>query len=102
MKTIWKFPLAAQLTVIEVPAGSQFLHAGMQAKVPGPAPLGETPTLWYLVDPAEPKEQKSIVILGTGDHLHARDGSLEHLGTVLTSGGGALVWHIFENKAGGG
>lgn len=102
MKTIWKFPLAGPLSVVEVPAGAQLLHVGMQAKVPGPSPLGETPTLWYLVDPAEPKESKTIVVVGTGDQLHARDGSLEHLGTVLTSGGGALVWHIFENKRAGG
>lgn len=98
MKTIWKYPLVSGASIIEVPAGAQFLHADMQATVPGASPIGATPTLWYLVDPAQPKERKTIVIVGTGDQLHAREGTLEHLGTVLTPDGGTYVWHIFENR----
>lgn len=99
MKTVWKYPIAGgRVTVIEVPQGAQLLHVAMQAKVPGSPAIGETPTLWYLVDPAEPKEKKTIVVVGTGDQLHARDGSLEHLGSVLTSDGGGYVWHLFENR----
>lgn len=84
---IWKYPIAtARVSVLKIPEGAQFLHVAMQ---------GGTITLWYMVDPQAVKVERSVVVVGTGEGIHSREGSLQHLGTVLTADED-FVWHVFE------
>lgn len=83
MKTIWKFPLSIQdAQSILVPSGGEILSVQIQ---------DSQVCLWIAVNPANPKEQHTIEIFGTG---HGMDESeREYIGTVQD---GRLVWHIFE------
>lgn len=74
------------MSVLNVPEGAQLLHVAMQR---------ETITLWFMVDPQAVKVERSVVVVGTGEGIHSREGSLQHLGTVLTADD-EFVWHVFE------
>lgn len=85
MNTIWKFAINHNdKTVIELPQGSKFLSAQMQHGLP---------CLWFQVDPEAIKEERAIIIYGTGHEIFAPDHK-QYLGTVQEMGG-ALVWHIY-------
>lgn len=88
MITVWKYPLRANVSEIELPEGAQILHVHGQQNIP---------TLWALVDPAEPAETHRIVALATGEQFHGERESLSYIGTVHQFGGD-LVWHIFREK----
>lgn len=84
-KTIWKFRLEVTDTqTVEMPIGAKILDAQMQH--------GEL-MLWALVDPAAPKEPRSIIIHGTG---HPVGNIGEHIATFQMNGG-SLVFHAFES-----
>lgn len=85
MKTIWKFPLAVQdRQDIQVPEGASFLSVKTQ---------NGSLCLWAIVDPSQPKQRRTIEILGTGHKLD--ESEREYIGTAIMADG-ALVWHIFE------
>lgn len=86
MKTIWKFPLrVADRQMVTMPKGARILSAGAQ---------GETPVLWAVVDPAAEKEQRPILIRGTGHPANGCEDA-RFIGTIFMLGG-AIVFHVFE------
>lgn len=85
-KTIWKFPLrVADTQQVSVPRGAQILSAQVQHGAL---------CLWALVEPDEPREDRTIVIVGTGNQAPIMT-RLRHIGTAQMAGG-SLVWHVFE------
>ena len=83
MLTIWKFPVPlGDYPTIEMPKGAQVLHFDMQNRL----------TIWALVDPSAPKEERHFRLAGTGHPINS-DGFLIHLGTCFQ---GPFVWHLFE------
>jgi hypothetical protein len=84
VKTIWKYPLAPEVT-LEMPLGAKVLCVHLQhADV----------CLWALVDSSETRREKRyFAAFGTGHELPLDPG--EYIGTVLDS---LLVFHIFEVK----
>lgn len=82
---IWKFPLIPSRTAneIEMPRGSEILCAGQQ---------GDTPMIWAIVDPEEPKEIRRLHIVGTGHTFEDEDKM--YVGTAFC---GPFVWHVFED-----
>ncbi len=82
-KAIWKFAveLAGNPTV-RMPAGAQPLHFSTQ---------DGQPTLWALVAPGNPIEDRHFRLFGTG-HSVEEEG-LAYIGTCFH---GPFVWHLFE------
>lgn len=90
--TIWKFAICQHPAPgewpIDIPAGTQLLHAGMQ---------GDTLCVWGICQPNEPKRRRRFAILGTGQEVNEVwlfDDN--HLGTVHD---GDYVWHVFDAGA---
>jgi len=86
MKTIWKYdlPLAAYRITHKMPKGAQILNIQTQhGKV----------ALWVSVDDARPLEDRTFVVVGTGQSVP--EGDLKHLGTTQHEYG-FLVLHWFE------
>jgi len=87
-RTIWKFPLSQHLNPnsFPMPKGAEILTVQMQ---------GAVPTIWAVVNPAEPRDFWKTVyfqVIGTGwgfDTRHKR----KYIGTVQD---GPLVWHVFQ------
>lgn len=83
MKTVWKFELPVQDDVtVSMPQGAivldvQSAHAGML-------------TLWAIVHPDEPTEDRAFHVRGTGHPL----GEVGQY--VATVSDGPFVWHVFE------
>ncbi len=67
---------------VEMPKGAELLHVAEQ--FPGLL-------LWARVLPSEPREQRVILIRGTGHPIWSQP----YVGTVV-SAVGALVWHVFD------
>jgi len=89
---IHKYPLAIVTEqLLFLPADAELLSAQMQ---------GDALSLWALVDPSQPPEARKIRVYGTG-HLVEDTDDLHYIGTtqMQISGGGALVWHVFEVMA---
>lgn len=87
MSTVWKFPIGyPDRLSLEVPRGAKFIHFDMQ---------GRTPTVWALVEPNSPLEQRQLRMVGTGHHFP--DGEDSHIGSCIDASTG-LVWHLFEEK----
>jgi len=86
VKTIWKFPIPMQETVVlTMPAGAQALDVQLQ---------GDVPMLWALVEADAPRERRRFFIAGTGRVM--RDEAGAHLGTWQQDG---YVWHLFDGGA---
>lgn len=83
MKTIWKFEVTDEPIVM--PERAQILKVGYQFV---------TLCLWALVDPAKPKQQRRIVVLGTG--FEREDAEMEGLTYIDTVFDGSFVWHVFD------
>lgn len=82
--TIHKVTLDQRRMVYEMPRGARFLSAGCQ---------GPNVVLWYLCDPAEPIEERRILVLGTG-HVAPDDiADWTFVSTVQYTDG--LVFHLF-------
>lgn len=84
-RTIWKellFPVECQ--DIWVPCGAEILCAREQ--------FGKV-CVWFRCDPTQPKEQRSIAIVGTGYPAPADEG--RYIDTVSLDGG-SLIFHVFE------
>ena len=89
MKTIWKFAIPlGDLVSIAMPRGAKIIHVANQFGMP---------TIWALVDPAEPWVTREFRFAGTGHLIH--DHHLgKHAGSFFMEGG-SLVLHIFETQA---
>lgn len=84
--TIWKYSL--QITdrqTVTMPAGAEILDVHEQA--------GGL-QLWAVVDPDAEREQRVIEIVGTGGLMP--DGPYRRYLATVQTGGGLLVWHVFE------
>lgn len=86
MKTIWKYQLELKAhQEISLPIRAKILCAQLQYG---------TPTLWCEVDSNAEKENRQIIMVGTGDFVPAS--TIGYIGTVqLVSNG--LVFHFYEN-----
>jgi hypothetical protein len=83
IKTIWKFPLAVTQTQgISMPRHAEILCVQAQ---------GVGACIWARVDPTFDKEQRQIVIHGTGHEFEEYPN--RYIGTFQS---GAFVWHVFE------
>jgi hypothetical protein len=87
MKTIWKFPLKAQICQkVAMPEGAEVLTIQVQ---------GRTPCLWAIVDDKAPKVDRHFLTYGTGHRMDiAHD---KYIGTFQLLDGG-LVFHVFETS----
>jgi hypothetical protein len=86
MKTIHKYHLAlAEVQVIEVPQGAQFLTVQMQ---------GERLCVWAIVDTTHQNAHESFVIVGTGALLPDTS-NWQYMETVQQYDG-RFVWHVFR------
>ena len=84
-KTTWKYPLEiTDEQNLMMPEGAEILTAQIQ---------GGTLCLWALVNPAAPKQRRTIEILGTGNP--APDVERKYISTAQMAGG-SLIWHVFE------
>jgi hypothetical protein len=84
MKTIHKFVLDYGTTNISLPLCSEVLTAQMQH---------DAICLWVAVDTDQATCIRTFIVKGTGHALPER--GLRYVSTVQ-EGGGALVWHVFE------
>ena len=83
MREVWKFPVSpADHQQIAMPAGSQALMFDVQ---------DGNPTLWAIVNPAEPLVPFGFRLAGTGHQLGDEVG--RHIGSCFH---GPFVWHLFE------
>lgn len=83
MAAIWKYPLS-DLTnqKIQMPVGAKILSVQVQHS---------TPTIWALVDPSSPTQDRRFRVIGTGWDFDPA--GLIH---VSTWSFGGFVWHLFE------
>jgi hypothetical protein len=90
--TIWKFKLSlAERQFVQMPAGARILSAGEQA---------DELYLWAIVDDTTFfRQDRVIVVKGTGHDFRDEDDALSFIGTVQMRGtpGNRLVWHVFES-----
>ncbi len=84
---IWKYTLEwADRQKIEVPKGATVLSVLNQR---------ESLVVYFLVDPAQEKEDKYISIVGTGNPFpYTKLEKNQFIGTASIKGGD-LVWHVF-------
>jgi len=88
MKTIYKWTLAViGKQVLSLPKGTKFLDVQMQ---------GGMPQLWGLCNPENEKEDRTILMFGTGNPVKDEG---EYIGTFQMEEG-ALVFHVFEKANG--
>lgn len=80
--SIWKFPLKVGANVLTMPVGADLLHVHAQ---------NDEPTLWALVDPDAPTEQRLVHVFGTGWHMGIKSEN-KYIGTAHC---GEFVWHVF-------
>jgi len=88
-QAVWKFILEGPgINRVEVPAGAEFLYAGIDNK-------SGSVCVWALVstDPNHVKEEVGIFLAGTGHDLPFR--IQKYIGTATD---GLFFWHIFEIK----
>jgi hypothetical protein len=82
---IWKFPLeVTDWQIVKMPIGAKILDAQVQHGVI---------CLWALCDENAEKENRHIMIFGTGEVIPDDPG--KYIATVQKEGG-KLIWHIFE------
>lgn len=83
MRTIWKFPLLGQRTVLQLPRGAQVLTVAMQEGAP---------CLWAEIpDTRAPTVDFTVRIYGTGHELPPS--WLSHLATFMD---GPFVLHAYR------
>lgn len=87
LRAIWKYPLPRPREAITIPVGARILDLQMQ---------GDVPTLWALVDPEAPIQERRFIGVATGQIFHAEHGQ-DYIGTFQMASG--LVFHLFEVKS---
>ena len=86
MVTVWKYELNADVNVLSLPRGAQFLQAQVQYGMP---------IIWALVDPECEPEERRLLVVGTGEPFQAAMHDIVHRGTFQMDNG-HLVYHVFE------
>lgn len=87
---IWKYELAiTDEQIVEMPKGSALISVADQHGT------GRTLQLWAMVYPGAEREERRILIFGTGHPVPPSLRSTAHIGSVVTQAGG-LVWHVFD------
>jgi hypothetical protein len=82
--TIWKYALKPDsVTVHEIPKGAKPLTVGAD-------PTGRL-SVWFMVDPTQPKEKRAIIMVGTG-HPLPLEAAPDYIGTFVI---GDFVNHVF-------
>ena len=81
---VWKFAIGDPESPISLPRGAEILSVAVQRGVV---------CLWALVDPEQPREDRHLVVAGTGQDVPDERGRF--LGTVLLADGD-LVFHIWD------
>jgi hypothetical protein len=72
---------------IWLPDGAKLLHFGVQ---------NGGFVLWALVDPDRETIERRFRFSGTGHPIDVPADKLSFIGTTITTGGGALAFHLFE------
>jgi hypothetical protein len=92
MMTIWKYELSVGLDTVtlRMPGGAVILSLQTQGAVPD-----ERPTMWAIVDPGQPSEERHFAIVGTGNPFPAGIGKQDFIGTFQIFSN-SLVFHVFE------
>ena len=86
---VWKFILEGHgINRIEVPAGAEFLFAGIDGKTGNVCVWAKVST-----DPNHVKEEVGIYLAATGEELPFR--IERYIGTATD---GLFFWHVFEIK----
>lgn len=83
-REVWKFPLTASESIVDMPVGARVLTVQVQ---------DGTPCIWAIVAPEQPTEVRRFFAEGTG---WGCDDSIERAPYIGTVQVGPLVWHIFE------
>ncbi len=85
MKTIYKYTLAKNQEVQEVPLpeGALFKHVQF---------VRDDVQMWFMVDTDRPDESRNFALYTTGAHV--RGEGLSHMGTCVHGSG--FVFHVFE------
>jgi len=85
MNTIWKQRLEVETEqTIEIPEGSKLLTVGEQNGIM---------YIWFSCNTENPKRDRTIFIIGTGDDLPYYD--VSYIGTIFQYSG-RLVFHVYE------
>jgi hypothetical protein len=86
MKVIWEFPFENMgMLGIDMPVGAEILTVQVQDGVP---------CIWAMVDPGQEKENRIIVVHGTGHPVQQAE-EKKYIGTYQ-EWNGSLIWHVFE------
>lgn len=92
MKQMQKYRLELGMNTLHIPGGLNGAHVAPQPGVQGLCQL------WTLASPGEPDEAVSVYVAATGEQIEDQPYiALQHLGTVLLSGGG-MVFHALLVK----
>lgn len=84
--TIWKAVLTPEnLLGLEVPEGSEFIHAREQR---------DEICVWYRCDPSKRVEKRKLSVIGTGG-LAPPDA--RYIGAASINGG-SYIFHVFEGR----
>lgn len=84
MKTIWKYEIPLEDTFsLSMPEGAQVLTVQLQ---------GGIPSLWAMVEPSAPQEERRFAVIGTGNPI----GEVGDYIATIQLHGGELVFHVFH------
>lgn len=88
-----QIPAGSGTTVLRLPEGATFLHAGFQRE--GVSVVHA----WFEVDSTKPTFERRFQVFGTGHMIPALAGmcQLEYVGTAQDQSM-SLVWHIYEER----
>lgn len=87
MRVIWKKKLQSVVNIVKVPKGAMFLTAQIQPNAGGLV-------CWYMCDPDQPEEERTIWVIGTGNEINSDKIALaQYLGTVQADHN--MIWHVF-------
>lgn len=93
---IWKYNLKADWdgfsasweyqNEIMMPKGAKILSVAVQA---------QQPVIWALVDPDQPKENRAVYVVSTGEDLREGFSGRRFIGTFMFGNDG-IILHVFE------
>lgn len=92
-KCVWKFPI--EITdgqLIEMPHGARVIAVQAQR---------DAVCLWAIVEPGARREERHVIVAGTGHQLPPNVEEYQYAGTFQLQGG-LLVFHVFISPTTGG
>ena len=81
---IWKQELLPGERIYKIPEGARILSVAIQRN---------TPQMWFLCDPKMPPEERTVILVGTGQTFDLA-GTYDFVGTMLTEDQ-TFVFHVF-------